>query len=482
MDYAGRRVTVMGLGRFGGGVGVTQFLSSRGAAVTVTDIASADELSESVARVRELPQVTLVLGEHREQDFRDCDLVVANPAVKPDHTYLQIARDAGVPVTTEICLLVRELPNRLRTIGVTGSAGKSTTTAMVGHILRKAFAQEGETPDVSGDQPGVWVGGNLGGSLLPLVDQIRDDDWVVLELSSFMLHYLREEKWSPHIAAVTNLSPNHLDWHGTFEEYAFSKRALLDFQVYGDFAFADESAMGVYARRDSYGHLVWPPKSDVSGAVVLPPGPDDGVHDVCHLPGSHNVQNAALSLAVAEYALNTSCSGEWSSEDSESIGQALEEFTGLPHRLAFAGTLAAVEEVRCFNDSKSTTPEAAVLGMEAFEPGRVHVILGGYDKGADLSAMCRVAVARCAGVYGIGATGAGIVEAVMAAARPHGRSPWASGGAVVDCGTLANAMAAIRRNVKRGEVVLLSPGCASWDQFANYEERGERFIALVRGE
>ncbi|MEM1098249.1 MAG: hypothetical protein AAGH92_05615, partial [Planctomycetota bacterium] len=155
MDYAGKRITVMGLGRFGGGVGVTQFLSSRGATLTVTDMSPPDQLAESVAAVRDLPGVSLVLGEHREQDFRDADLIVANPAVKPTNAYLQIARDAGVPITTEIVLLVRELPDRKRTIGITGSAGKSTTTAMIGHILRKAFGQAGDTPDPSREATGV---------------------------------------------------------------------------------------------------------------------------------------------------------------------------------------------------------------------------------------------------------------------------------------------------------------------------------------
>ena len=233
-DYTGQRVTVMGLGRFGGGVGVTQFLSKRGAHVLVTDQLDAAALADSVAQLEGLENVTLRLGEHREADFRGCDLVVANPAVKPDNKYLQVAKEAGVPVTTEIVLLVRELPNRMRTIGVTGSAGKSTTTAMIGHILRKAVNQESSkavnkpSPDREITRsPNVFVGGNLGGSLLPQVDHIDPDDWVVLELSSFMLHYLRQERWSPHIAAITNITPNHLDWHGTFEEYRQAKESIF---------------------------------------------------------------------------------------------------------------------------------------------------------------------------------------------------------------------------------------------------------------
>ncbi|MEE8459741.1 MAG: Mur ligase family protein, partial [Phycisphaerales bacterium] len=220
MDLAGQRVTVMGLGRFGGGVGVARYLIKLGADVLVTDLLSRDDLADSLAQLDGLP-IEYRLGEHNVSDFTTADLVVANPAVKPDNRFLRAAQAAGVPVTSEIRLLVKALPNRLRTIGVTGTAGKSTVTAMIGHILKKAFPQPPAPP---GDQDtvaatNVWVGGNLGGSLLDRLDEIGKDDWVVLELSSFMLHGLREDKWSPHIAVVINISPNHLDWHGTFEHY-----------------------------------------------------------------------------------------------------------------------------------------------------------------------------------------------------------------------------------------------------------------------
>ena len=167
LDYAGRRVTVMGLGRFGGGVGVTRFLAERGADVLVTDMLAADELAASVAQLADCPGVTFRLGEHNVSDFTTCDLLVVNPAVKPGNRFVRAAEAAGVEITSEIRLLVKHLPDRLRTIGVTGSAGKSTVTAMIGHVLER----EGEAPTeprVAADAPcpRVWVGGNIGGSLL----------------------------------------------------------------------------------------------------------------------------------------------------------------------------------------------------------------------------------------------------------------------------------------------------------------------------
>ncbi|MEM9020162.1 MAG: hypothetical protein AAGC44_06320, partial [Planctomycetota bacterium] len=198
-EFAGKRVTVMGLGRFGGGVGVTRFLADRGADVLVTDLEPAGRLQPSIELIQDLIDagvVTLRLGEHNVSDFTTCDLVVVNPAVKPGNRFVRAAEAAGVEVTTEIRLLVQRLPNRLRTIGVTGSAGKSTVTAMIGHVLGRVFErgregsgstprrQSAKTPSKA-DNPKVWVGGNIGVSLLPVLDQIGEDDWVVLELSSF---------------------------------------------------------------------------------------------------------------------------------------------------------------------------------------------------------------------------------------------------------------------------------------------------------
>ena len=487
-DYADQRVTVMGLGRFGGGLGVTRFLAERGARVLVTDTLPAEQLRDSVAALRDLVeagQLRLRLGEHREADFADADLVVVNPAVRPGNPYVEAAKAAGVAVTSEIRLLVKHLPNRQKTIGITGSAGKSTTTAMIGHVLGKEWQSGDSTPSRQGaktprkaeepvDGPGVWVGGNLGGSLLPVVDQIRHEDWVVLELSSFMLEGLREDRWSPHIAVLTNLSPNHLDWHGSMEAYVAAKRVVFEFQERGDVAIRE---------------------------------PLPGRWDL-RLPGGHNQLNAGLAAAACRAA-------------GVEVEGRLADFPGLPHRLEYVGEF---QGVACYNDSKSTTPEAAMLAIDSFPDRQVHLILGGYDKGSDFGELAQRAAAGCAGVYTIGATGdriAGLVEAAAglregggipdASVAPPDEPPSASAsgsrsasglefpGVVVQrCGTLE---VAVRRAIPdasvakppsasasaagaaggQGGVLVLSPGCASWDQFANYEARGARFVELVRG-
>ncbi|MEM9345711.1 MAG: UDP-N-acetylmuramoyl-L-alanine--D-glutamate ligase [Planctomycetota bacterium] len=473
-EFAGQQVTVMGLGRFGGGVGVTRFLVDRGADVLVTDLDDAEKLSKSVEQIQDLidsGRVTLRLGEHNVSDFTTCDLVVVNPAVKPGNRFVRAAEAAGIEVTTEMRLLVQRLPNRLRTIGVTGSAGKSTVTAMIGHVLNKVFSADGisAAPQVAGPSK-VWVGGNIGVSLLPVLDQIGEDDWVVLELSSFMLERLKKDAhfpgWSPHIAVITNISPNHLDWHGSMEAYVKAKMVIGEYQMQGDWyvpgpGISDEAL--TKAR-------VWPIAHDTTAAKAMD----------TRFVGSHNELNGIVASYTAYLASGMTfllCLKE------------LADFPGLPHRLQ---RVAEHNGVRYFNDSKCTTPEAAMLAIEAFledgdKPG-IHLILGGKDKGSDMKPLAALAAEQCKAVYTIGALGgtiAGLIENEASRSLPD--RPNSCGGVswpvpiaeVVRCGDLDKAVAEIQQRVKPGDVVLLSPACASWDQFENYEQRGERFIALV---
>ena len=478
----------MGLGRFGGGVGVTRFLAERGADVLVTDTLSAEDLRGSLDRLADLPGVRYRLGEHREEDFTAAALVVVNPAVPPGNRFVQAARAAGVPLTSEIRLLVRNLPNRLRTIGVTGSAGKSTVTAMIGHVLvkgRRDGGTEGRIASTGGDAalprvpgstdvpaPRVWVGGNLGGSLLPHLPDITPDDWVVLELSSFMLEGLREDRWSPHIAVITNIAPNHLDWHGSMEAYVAAKRGILEHQAPGDRCFLGLAAARALDPDGDPDAPRWPCRQGVGGCLVDHPPDGGNSSQLTMLPGLHNRLNTTFVQAVAEECLlDDSMMDREIDETLAQIEQARMTFVGLPHRLEFVGEHAGV---RCYNDSKSTTPEAARLAIEAFAPGTVRIILGGYDKGSDLTALAAVAAEQCAGVYTIGATGDTIAEA----GENRGPSPF------LRCGTLDVAVNRALADARAsggggGGVLVLSPGCASWDQFANYEERGECFKQLL---
>ncbi len=445
----------MGLGRFGGGSGVARWLAGQGASVLVTDTKAAADLAEPVAELADLVaagSVSLRLGEHREEDFVKTDLVIANPAVPHpwDDCYLTLAAEAGVPINTEIGLLLERLPNPANTIGITGTVGKSTTTAMIAHGLMH-----------TDDGSGVALGGNIGVSLLGRLDAQAADPitartTVVLELSSFMLYWIgRAQKWSPRIAVVTNIGDNHTDWHCTFDHYVQSKKQLLAHlpaAAHGGVAVLGKSVAnwaGLATAR--------------SARVVLTD--DQPFPGRLALPGRHNAVNAQQALVA--------CAAYRPAVDPSQLAEAIANFPGLEHRLQL---VRDVRGVRFFNDSKCTTPDACLTAIDALRDegtgsiAHIHLIAGGYDKHSDLSAVMALAP-QLAGLYCIGATGPGLATAEASDGTHHGH--------VELCHTLENAVAAATGRAKRGDVVLLSPACASWGQFANYEFRGRRFVELA---
>lgn len=220
--FQGKRVLVMGLGRFGGGLDSALFAAKAGATVVVTDLASETELEGSIEKL-EGYDISFRLGEHREVDFRQTQILIVNPAVPPGNQFVQTARKAGAMVTSQMELFFQLCPARI--IGITGANGKSTTTSLTAHLLKSGCGQ----PDVGYSD--IWLGGNIGHQpLLDIVDQIRDDDLVVLEISNFQLEQLAQVHASPDMALITNLTANHLDRHGTFEAYCRVKEGIFQYQ------------------------------------------------------------------------------------------------------------------------------------------------------------------------------------------------------------------------------------------------------------
>ncbi len=428
----GKRVLVMGLGRFGGGVGVTRWLCGQGAKVTVTDLARAEKLTESIAQLDGL-DVKLTLGGHDEADLDNCDLFVVNPAVGDEAEFLAAARRRGIEITTEINLFCQRCPAQI--IGITGSVGKSTTTAMMAEVLATKYT--------------THLGGNIGRSLLEdLADgKITSEHLVVLELSSFQLERLAYIKMSPCVAVVTNLRPNHLDRHGTLDSYGAAKKNIFRFQRPHDLLIvnADDPAVATWAAEAPARKATYSLRGQPFELL---------------LPGEHNQSDAQAAWAVGQ---------EFGISREQAAG-ALKEFKGLPHRLALVCERGGV---RYFDDSKGTTPDSAMVALRSFEDGKVIALVGGYDKRVPLDELYRQLAKKCKAVVATGQVGRQLYDGVRAN-LPAGRQA-----SVILAEQFDEAVAAAIRLASSGDVVLLSPACASYGQFTNYIERGLRFQLLV---
>jgi UDP-N-acetylmuramoylalanine--D-glutamate ligase len=454
VDVQGKRVLVMGLGSFSGGVSAVRFFARRGATVVVTDLAEAHRLSESIAALAGEPVDAMHLGRHLESDFHQAEIVVVSPAVREDDPFLEIARRRGARITTEMNLFCTLC--RAPIIGVTGSNGKSTTTAMIAACLRASGRS-------------CWLGGNIGRGLLEHVDEIRPDDSVVLELSSFQLEDLDELGFSPSVSVATTFTPNHLDRHPTMDAYRTAKQAIFRHQRPGDTAIlnADDSDVRTWPTRC---RALFYGTSDHGRDGTYLDGQQivfrlDGCEtrfdllDVLRVPGWHNQSNAvgaaccALALGVAPQA----------------VRRALGEYRTLPHRLELVGE---VDGRKFYDDSIATTPESTLAALESLsEP--IWLIAGGSDKGLDLAPVARRIAARVQGVALLGQT-APRLRGHIEAYAPPGRSL-----VIMDCSDMDQAVRAMFAQSRPGDVILLSPACASFGLFNNFAHRGAVFRTVV---
>jgi UDP-N-acetylmuramoylalanine--D-glutamate ligase len=443
-DLSGLNVTVMGLGAFSGGVETVRFLVSKGADVLVTDLKDKRTLASSLKEIENLP-VRRRLGKHDEADFTKADLVVASPAVPPDSRYLKAAADADVPLMTELSLTMALLVGPVAWI--TGTCGKSTTTALLGEILKRGGVK-------------ARVGGNIGRALVAKAESFAPDTVTVLEVSSFQLEWMARDDITPDLAVVTNLTPNHLDRHGTVERYAAAKAAALP--KHGSAILNDDDPL-------SRSRLMPEVQDDLfltsmtkgvprgaylrgNQAVLSILGVEEVLFDLSDLRliGAFNRMNA-LQAALAARLLRG---------PAGSAAPAIREFRGLPHRLEVVGERNRVMAV---NDSKATTPEAAIRAIRSLSGGIV-LIAGGFEREAALQDLVGTIRASVRGVVLIGASANRVAKAIGKAGPPIARAK-----------TMEDAVAAGMKMTEPGDTLLLSPAHASWDMYASYEERGELF-------
>lgn len=458
--FKNKRVIVMGLGRFGGGIGVTRWLCRQGARVLVTDLGSERDLEESMSSLNDL-DIEYRLGCHDVGDLDTCDLLVVSPAVdKVKSKFFHEALSRNIPWTSEMVLFLERCPSGI--VGITGTVGKSTTTAMIGAILESASRKP------SWKHGRVWLGGNIGKSLLDDLESMTPEDVVVLELSSFQLEDAARIRKSPEIALVTNFRDNHLDRHGTAEAYADAKANIYRFQSDRDwlampFEGGVEQLPGqwdVRPRLYRYGL-----EGDTDRIKLMyRDGAETGAETIdvkLNVPGRHNLQNAAGAVAVSRLLSVTAADAS----------RALTDFSGLAHRLEF---VREYKGVRYYNDSKATSPDAAITSLRAFN-APVILLVGGSDKGSSFTEFGKFVVERAKAVVCTGQTRekicAEIDRAMPSAVRPQVTK-------VADFETGVHSAQALS---EPGDVVLLSPACASFDNFKNYEERGDRFRKIVLG-
>jgi UDP-N-acetylmuramoylalanine--D-glutamate ligase len=445
MDVKGKRVLVVGLGK--SGVASALFLEKRGARVTVSDTRTDEQLPQEIPLLLD-HGISVETGQHGERTFRDQDLIVISPGVPFDVPQLVQARTLGIPVIGEVELAARFLDGSI--VAITGSNGKTTTTALAGAIIASSGRK-------------VLVGGNIGTPAINFVETVTDDTWVVLEISSFQLETIKS--FHPKVAVVLNVTPDHLDRHYTFENYARAKARIFENQTADDFSVLNadnppcvametkakapvywfsrskEVELGAFTRGKG---IVW--RGGTTEREIMP------VSEIS-LKGSHNVENVLAGV----------CVGMLAGVEPAQIRGAVSAFKAVEHRLEYVATVHGVDY---YNDSKATNVDATMKALESF-PGRIHLILGGKDKGSDYSLLNPLLKERVKRVYTIGAAAAKIESQLK-------------GPEIVSIGTLDAAVKRASETATAGDVVLLAPACASFDQFDSYEHRGRTFKEQVR--
>ena len=458
-EFAGARVAVVGLQR--SNAAVVRYLVAGGACPEVYDRQPAERLGPVLVEIP--PDAPRHCGpdylEALAARLPGLAALFITPGMRKDLPVFDRARAAGIPLWTEAAYCLRLAP--CPTIGITGSAGKTTTTTLVGEAVRR-------------HRPGSLVGGNIGTPLLDRLDGLAADAWLVLELSSFQLELAQD---SPRVAALLNVHPNHLDVHGSYAAYVDAKRRIYLHQGPGDVALfnADDPESARLAAGAPAGRIWFSLRGPVPAGVGLAGGtfrwwPADGGGpedllpvDAVGVPGRHNLENVAAALAL----------GRAAGIPGALLAQVVRDFRGVPHRLE---TVAHWGGARWINDSIATSPDRTLAALDTFPGEEIVLLAGGYDKGLPFDALGSAVAGRCARVLLFGTTASKLAAAIQEGAAALGRGP------VVDVvENLEDAVARAAAGLRPGQVVLLSPACASYDQFRDFEERGARFRDLVAG-
>ncbi len=449
------RCSIIGLAREG--TALAGFLAERGAIVTISDLKSEEELQENIAQLKGLP-IRFVLGGHPGEILNQTDVLFLSPGVPLKAPIVAEAKRRGIPISSETKLFTELCPAPI--IGITGSSGKTTTVSLVGQMLKASGFR-------------TWVGGNIGQPLIGHLEEIEATDKVVMELSSFQLEIM---EWSPSIAAILNITPNHLDRHPSMEAYTEAKLNILRFQRPGDVA-----VLGYELQSSNLKSQISNLKSQIlsfslreeveqgtflrDGEIILRLG--GAAQRICsvdeiRLLGRHNLENVLAACAIAAVA----------GASRQAMADVATTFEGVEHRLEL---VREKDGVRYYNDSIATSPERTVAALRAFDQPIV-LLAGGRDKHLPWDEMARLTLEKVKHLVLFGEA-APIIERAVQGARSKMQ---VAGCKMHECATLEEAVEVAAREAEPGDVVLLSPGGTSFDAFSDFAERGERFRELVR--
>ncbi|NQU83986.1 MAG: UDP-N-acetylmuramoyl-L-alanine--D-glutamate ligase [Parcubacteria group bacterium] len=434
-DFKNKKVLIMGLGLYpkGSGISAARFFVRLGAKVTVTDLKKRAELTGSIKLLKKHP-IRYVLGKHSKKDFKEADLILKNPAVRKESPYLRIAEEHSVPIETDISIFFKLCPSKI--IGITGTRGKSTTCSLLYELL-------------IAENDNVYLGGNIQNSPLNFLDKLNKDSLVILELSSWMLESLGRR--SPHIALITNVMPDHLNTYSGMKEYIKAKSLIFKYQKKDDIAVLNYDNKITREMGDNI-------KSKKRWFSLKRQSSCKKLLKNVRLLGEHNLHNALGAITVAKM-LGVS---------DTSIKKTLKSFNGIPNRLEF---VCEIDGVKYYNDTTATTPDAVIAGLKALSSKKIVLIAGGVDKNLDYRELA-----------GELPKYVNVLILLPGTATDKLRTHLINESDVepVTAKNMKEAVSKAREMSKRGDIVLLSPGAASFGLFKNEFDRGDKFVKEIK--
>lgn len=451
-DFAGKKVLVFGLGINQGGLGAALFFTKRGANVRVTDLKNAEQLKPSLDALAKFDSIEYILGEHRNKDFDWADLIIKNPGVKPQDPYLLYAKSLGKQIEMDMGIFLRFVkPGQI--IGVTGTKGKSTTASLIYEVLKAGIAvssRPGGTPHV--EYSNMLFAGNIGKSVLDTVEFVKSDTIVVLEISSFQLEAFEQHTVSPKWAVITNITPDHLNYYGSMDEYINSKRPIAKYQTSKDFLFLRKNDPITNTASFLEGF-----KGDITyfSPEELFTSPTGGLSSFApKLKGEHNLYNCAAALSMAK---------AFGIDQALAI-DALLNFGGVEFRMQL---VKEVDGIKIYNDTAATGPDAGIKALETF-PGCI-LIAGGVNKNLLYKEYARVLDKQAKRVFFLEGDATEEMKKYIKQTEKI-------------MGTYNNfedILIEVKKTALKGDVVLFSPAAASFNLFQNEFDRGRKFSAAV---